>query len=70
MIIVGSTREPLDPVHYTSNHSSGKMGFAIVTAAVRRGTNVTLVGGLISLLTPPSVQRIDTTTASEMEAAV
>ncbi len=45
MITAGPTREPLDPVRYISNHSSGKMGFAIAAAAARRGANVTLVSG-------------------------
>ncbi len=70
MITAGPTREPLDPVRYISNHSSGKMGFAIAAAAAQRGANVTLVSGPVSLPTPPFVQRIDVTTALEMEAAV
>ncbi|AHA68148.1 Phosphopantothenoylcysteine decarboxylase [Shigella dysenteriae 1617] len=49
MITAGPTREPLDPVRYISNHSSGKMGFAIAAAAARRGANVTLVSGPVSL---------------------
>jgi len=70
MITAGPTREPLDPVRYITNHSSGKMGFAIAAAAAKRGANVTLVSGPVSLPTPPFVQRIDVTTALEMEAAV
>ena len=70
MITAGPTREPLDPVRYISNHSSGKMGFAIAAAAARRGAKVTLVSGPVNLPTPPDVQRIDVTTALEMEAAV
>ena len=70
MITAGPTREPLDPVRYISNHSSGKMGFAIAAAAAKRGANVTLVSGPVSLPTPPFVQRIDVMTALEMEAAV
>jgi phosphopantothenoylcysteine decarboxylase/phosphopantothenate--cysteine ligase len=70
MITAGPTREPLDPVRYITNHSSGKMGFAIAAAAASRGANVTLVSGPVSLPTPPFVQRIDVTTALEMEAAV
>lgn len=70
MITAGPTREPLDPVRYISNHSSGKMGFAIAAAAARRGANVTLVSGPVSLPTPPFVKRIDVITALEMEAAV
>jgi phosphopantothenoylcysteine decarboxylase/phosphopantothenate--cysteine ligase len=70
MITAGPTREPLDPVRYITNHSSGKMGFAIAAAAARRGANVTLVSGPVSLATPAWVKRIDVTTALEMEAAV
>lgn len=70
MITAGPTREPLDPVRYITNHSSGKMGFAIAAAAARRGANVTLVAGPVSLATPAQVKRIDVTTALEMEAAV
>ena len=69
MITAGPTREPLDPVRYISNHSSGKMGFAIAAAAARRGANVTLVSGPVSLPTPPFVKRVDVMTALEMEAA-
>jgi phosphopantothenoylcysteine decarboxylase/phosphopantothenate--cysteine ligase len=70
MITAGPTREPLDPVRYITNHSSGKMGFAIAAAAAKRGATVTLVSGPVSLPTPALVQRIDVTTALEMEAAV
>lgn len=70
MITAGPTREPLDPVRYITNHSSGKMGFAIAAAAARRGANVTLVSGPVTLATPPQVRRIDVTTALEMDAAV
>jgi len=70
MITAGPTREPLDPVRYITNHSSGKMGFAITAAAAKRGATVTLVSGPVSLPTPALVQRIDVTTALEMEAAV
>jgi phosphopantothenoylcysteine decarboxylase/phosphopantothenate--cysteine ligase len=63
MITAGPTREPLDPVRYITNHSSGKMGFAIAAAAARRGANVTLVSGPVSLATPAWVKRIDVTTA-------
>ena len=70
MITAGPTREPLDPVRYISNQSSGKMGFAIAAAAAKRGANVTLVSGPVSLPTPPFVQRVDVTTALEMQAAV
>ena len=70
MITAGPTRERLDPVRYITNDSSGKMGFAIAAAAAVRGANVTLVSGPVSLSTPPFVQRVDVTTALEMEAEV
>ncbi|MGC8425843.1 bifunctional phosphopantothenoylcysteine decarboxylase/phosphopantothenate--cysteine ligase CoaBC [Mixta calida] len=70
MITAGPTREALDPVRYVTNHSSGKMGFAIAAAAAARGANVTLVAGPVSLPTPAGVTRIDVTSALEMEKAV
>ena len=70
MITAGPTREALDPVRYITNHSSGKMGFAIASAAAKRGANVTLVAGPVTLPTPAWVKRIDVTTALEMEQAV
>lgn len=70
MITAGPTREALDPVRYITNHSSGKMGFAIAAAAAARGANVTLVAGPVSLSTPAGVKRIDVTSALEMENAV
>jgi phosphopantothenoylcysteine decarboxylase/phosphopantothenate--cysteine ligase len=66
LITAGPTREPLDPVRYISNHSSGKMGFAIAEAAVSAGAEVTLVAGPVSLQTPRGCERIDVTTADEM----
>lgn len=65
-ITAGPTREPLDPVRYISNHSSGKMGFAIAQAAAQAGANVTLVAGPVTLSTPTLCNRIDVTTADEM----
>lgn len=70
MITAGPTREPLDPVRYISNYSSGKMGFAIAAAAAARGEHVTLICGPVALPTPPGVQRIDVLSAQEMEDAV
>lgn len=70
MITAGPTREPLDPVRYITNHSSGKMGYAIAAAAARRGASVTLVSGPVALATPAQVKRIDVVTALEMEAIV
>lgn len=65
-ITAGPTREPLDPVRYISNHSSGKMGFAIAQAAAQAGASVTLVAGPVTLSTPALCNRIDVTTADEM----
>lgn len=70
MITAGPTREALDPVRYISNHSSGKMGFAIAEAAARRGAQVTLIAGPVSLSTPQGVLRTDVTSAIEMQSAV
>jgi phosphopantothenoylcysteine decarboxylase/phosphopantothenate--cysteine ligase len=70
MITAGPTREALDPVRYISNHSSGKMGFAIAAAAARRGASVTLISGPVSLATPVGVKRVDVTSAREMQSAV
>ncbi|WP_338519619.1 bifunctional phosphopantothenoylcysteine decarboxylase/phosphopantothenate--cysteine ligase CoaBC [Alteromonas gracilis] len=65
-ITAGPTREPLDPVRYISNHSSGKMGFAIAQVAAQAGASVNLVAGPVSLATPTGCSRIDVTTAEEM----
>lgn len=70
MITAGPTREALDPVRFLSNHSSGKMGFAIARAAAAKGARVTLIAGPVSLPTPADVERIDVTSALEMEDAV
>jgi len=69
LVTAGPTREPIDPVRYISNRSSGKMGYAIAEAARRRGANVTLVSGPTSLAEPP-VRVIRVTTAAEMRDAV
>jgi phosphopantothenoylcysteine decarboxylase/phosphopantothenate--cysteine ligase len=68
IVTAGPTREPLDPVRYISNHSSGKQGFAIAAAARDAGARVTLISGPVALPTPPGVERIDVMTAREMEA--
>jgi len=70
MITAGPTREALDPVRFISNHSSGKMGFAIAQAAAARGAKVTLVAGPVNLPTPAKVTRIDVVSAAEMQQAV
>jgi phosphopantothenoylcysteine decarboxylase/phosphopantothenate--cysteine ligase len=68
-VTAGPTREPLDPVRYLTNHSSGRMGFALARAAAEAGAAVTLIAGPVQLATPERVQRIDVTTADEMLAA-
>ncbi|WP_227369094.1 bifunctional phosphopantothenoylcysteine decarboxylase/phosphopantothenate--cysteine ligase CoaBC [Halomonas sp. M20] len=68
-ITAGPTREPLDPVRYLSNHSSGKMGFALAQAAVDRGARVRLISGPVVLETPSGVERIDVESAQEMLTA-
>ena len=68
-ITAGPTQEPLDPVRYISNHSSGKMGFSIAQAAIDLGAQVNLIAGPVNLPTPTEVKRIDVTSASEMHEA-
>ena len=70
LVTAGPTQEPIDPVRYVGNRSSGKMGFAIAAAAAKRGAEVTLISGPVHLSTPPGVRRIDVTTAREMARAV
>ena len=70
LITAGPTREALDPVRYLSNHSSGKMGYAIAEAAVEAGAKVILVSGPVSLDVPDRVTRISVESAAEMEAVV
>ena len=70
VVTAGPTREALDPVRYLSNQSSGRMGFAVATAAARAGARVTLVAGPVALATPPGVERIDVDSARDMERAV
>ncbi len=70
LVTAGPTQEPIDPVRFLSNRSSGKMGFAVANAAAQRGGDVTLVSGPVHLRTPRNVRRIDVTTAREMQEAV
>ncbi|MEM6535522.1 MAG: bifunctional phosphopantothenoylcysteine decarboxylase/phosphopantothenate--cysteine ligase CoaBC [Pseudomonadota bacterium] len=69
LITAGPTREPLDPVRFLSNHSSGKQGYAIAEALAAAGARVTLVSGPVSLPTPRGVDLIPVETAREMLAA-
>ncbi len=70
LVTAGPTHEPIDPVRYIANRSSGKQGFAIAAAAAAAGARVTLVAGPVTLATPPGVDRIDVESAEEMAAAV
>ncbi len=70
LITAGPTREPIDPVRYITNRSSGKMGFAVARAAVAAGARVTLVAGPCNLPTPAGVERVDVETAEQMLEAV
>lgn len=70
MVTAGPTREPVDPVRFFSNNSSGKMGFAVAAAAFEAGARVTLVSGPVCLDAPGGVQHIPVTTAREMHDAV
>lgn len=70
LVTAGPTHEPIDPVRYIANRSSGKQGFAIAGALAALGARVTLVAGPVTLPTPPGVTRIDVETAREMAAAV
>ncbi|HLV48658.1 MAG TPA: bifunctional phosphopantothenoylcysteine decarboxylase/phosphopantothenate--cysteine ligase CoaBC [Aliidiomarina sp.] len=70
VITAGPTREALDPVRYITNHSSGKMGFALAAAAAKAGAKVTLVAGPVSLPTPVGVERVDVESALDMQQAV
>jgi phosphopantothenoylcysteine decarboxylase/phosphopantothenate--cysteine ligase len=70
LVTAGPTHEPVDPVRFLGNRSSGRMGFALAAEAARRGARVVLVAGPVALATPPGAVRIDVVTAQEMERAV
>ncbi|MGC9320105.1 MAG: bifunctional phosphopantothenoylcysteine decarboxylase/phosphopantothenate--cysteine ligase CoaBC [Armatimonadota bacterium] len=70
LVTAGPTREPLDPVRFISNPSSGKMGYALAEEAARRGASVTLVSGPVSLADPPGVSVTRVSTAMQMYQAV
>jgi phosphopantothenoylcysteine decarboxylase/phosphopantothenate--cysteine ligase len=70
LVTAGPTHEPIDPVRYIANRSSGKQGFAIAGALAALGARVTLVAGPVHLPTPPGVDRVDVESAREMAAAV
>lgn len=70
VVTAGPTREPLDPVRFLSNRSSGKMGVAIAAAAWRRGAEVTLIAGPLDVATPPGLRVITVETTAQMRDAV
>ena len=70
LVSAGGTREPIDPVRFIGNRSSGRMGLALAAAAARRGAEVTLVAANVALPEPAGVRRIDVTTATELENAM
>ena len=70
LVTAGPTHEPIDPVRYIANRSSGRQGFAIAAALARRGARVTLVAGPVTLATPPGVERVDVESAQDMANAV
>ncbi len=70
LVTAGPTQEKLDPVRYISNHSTGKMGYAVAAAAVRRGADVTLVSGKVELTPPMGVQVVPVVSAADMAQAV
>ncbi|OGK97788.1 MAG: phosphopantothenoylcysteine decarboxylase, partial [Candidatus Rokubacteria bacterium RBG_16_73_20] len=70
LVTAGPTREPIDPVRYISNRSSGKMGYSLAAAALRRGARVTLVSGPTALTPPAGAVFVPVQTAEEMREAV
>jgi len=70
LITAGPTRERIDPVRYLSNHSSGKMGYALAEAAQAAGARVTLISGPVNLATPNGVDRVDVVSAQDMHGEV
>lgn len=70
VVSAGPTFEDIDPVRFIGNRSSGKMGFAVAAAAVRRGADVLLIAGPVALPTPANCNRIDVRSAADMHAAV
>ena len=69
LVTAGGTREPIDPVRFIGNRSSGRMGIALAAAAARRGAEVTLIAANVALEAPPGVRRVDVETTAELERA-
>jgi phosphopantothenoylcysteine decarboxylase/phosphopantothenate--cysteine ligase len=70
VVTAGPTHEAIDPVRYLGNRSSGRMGFAIASAAAARGAHVTLIAGPVALATPAGVKRLDVESAAQMQRAL
>ena len=70
LVTAGATKEPIDPVRYITNHSSGKMGVALANEALKRGANVILVAGSIAVKEDAGVEKISVTTTQQMYEAV
>jgi len=70
LVTAGPTREPLDPVRFISNRSTGRMGYALAQAAARRGHRVCLISGPVALRVPRGVAVVPVVTAAEMQAAI
>ena len=70
LVTAGGTREPIDPVRFLGNRSSGRMGIALAAAAARRGAEVTLVAANVALPAPAGVRRLDVETTAQLAAAV
>ncbi len=70
LISAGATREPLDPVRFLTNHSTGRMGYDLARAAMQRGASVTLVSGVTSLSPPPFVEVVPVVSAQDMYEAL
>ena len=70
LVTAGPTREPIDPVRFISNRSSGKMGYAVAAIALKRGHSVVLISGPVALKPPKGALRINVTTAADMLTAV
>jgi phosphopantothenoylcysteine decarboxylase/phosphopantothenate--cysteine ligase len=70
LITAGPTQEPIDPVRFITNKSSGKMGYSLAEAAIESGARVTLISGPVNLETPPNCHKVSVETAKEMHEAV
>ena len=68
LVTAGGTREPIDPVRFIGNRSSGRMGIALAAAAAKRGAEVTLIAANVALPAPAGVRRVDVETATELAA--